>query len=721
MTTRGTPVRLMAAALLLFGVQPASAQAGRPPVGADAVPAVVTQGRIDARREVNFSAIVVPESVYVGQQATYQIGVFLSEDVGQRLRRNPEFVPPDVRSMLTYDLPPTPRPMTRQEAGQRYDVHVFQRALFPLTEGTHALDPARLTYALPLTTSIFSREETRSARTSALRIVARQPPQEGRPTDYQGAVGRLSLSARVDAASSRVGDPVTLIVTVSGVGNVSLFPRPAVTLAMADVVRGAERVHIDSAASLISGGKDFEWVVTPRAEGTLEIPALRYPFFNPYSERYEVALTTPLTVRVHAGGLAARPQAITERAPRLPLRTSFRGALPPPLASSPLLWFALAAIPVPALALGVGRRQRRARARTRAEALRATLPGGNALPSDVRRMFASAVSERTGSGSAVMSDGTRFMRTLRRAGVSADTALRAQAVLTDLDLAVYGAIRPASAPALAERALAAYQAIDDEAIPSSTLRLISPAAARTGARVVAVVGLLAGGVLAGAVDDATVRARFAHGMELYDGGRYDAAVEEFRAVARDVPRAADAWANMGTAGFQANDTATAAIGWQHALRLEPLASDVRGNLEATPGFDAGFPGDVPPIPLDLAALVGTLLWLGGWGVLAWGAWRRSREGRALGALSVGLSFLVLLGSLSLAEKLSGRHHVIVVAPERLRISPALSAEVGSEVMTGESARETGQQGVWSRLRFPDGRTGWMESRRLESLETRGTS
>ena len=94
-----------------------------------------TQGRIDPRQDVNFSALVSPQVVFVGQQVTYQIGVFLSDEIRARLRRNPEFVPPDVRSMLSYDLSSPSRPLTRVEGGRYYDVHVFQRALFPLTAG----------------------------------------------------------------------------------------------------------------------------------------------------------------------------------------------------------------------------------------------------------------------------------------------------------------------------------------------------------------------------------------------------------------------------------------------------------------------------------------------------------------------------------------------------------------------------------------------------------
>ena len=701
-----------------LAVSDLSGQTRAPAAAGELWPAVVSQGRVDPRRDVNFSALVVPESVYVGQQATYQIGVFLSEAVGRRLRRNPEFVPPDVRSMLTYDLRSSAQALSREVGGKHFDVHVFQRALFPLTAGPHPLAPARLTYALPLSNSIFSREETHAARTGALTIIARDPPEMGRPADYSGAVGRLALTARVDTSGARVGNPVTLTVSVSGVGNVSLFPRPSVAVAWGDVVSGAERVTIDSASTLVQGRKDFDWLVTPRQEGMLQLPALRYPYFNPYTEQYEIALTPPLILRVAPGALAARPTAVADSAPRLTLRTSYRGALSAPLASRPALWFGLAIIPIPALALGLRRRPRRERRAQSYELLRRVASQPTSTPREVRRVFAAAVSGRSGVGAQAMTDGTLLVRTLRRAGVSLETAQRARLVLAELDRATYGGGDSTASDTLAARALATFIAIDEEAIPSGELTL----AALRSSRVLALFCILwFGGAGFALADDALDTEGFRRGVTFYDSGNYDAAMREFRDIAERVPRAADAWANLGTAGFQANDTATAAIGWQRALRLEPLADDVRDRLDSSPGFVPGLTGDVPPIAVDGAAALGILLWLVGWGALAWRAWgpgvsHRFRPGKPLAVAAIAAAVVVMLGTLSLAESLSGRGHVIVVAPERLRTSPALSAELASEVMTGEAARATGQQGVWSRLRFSDGRTGWMETRRLESLE-----
>lgn len=697
---------------------PARAQASTPATTpsaqpADPRPVVVSQGRVDPRQDVNFSAVAVPPSVYVGQQVTYQIGVFLSEEVSRRLRRNPEFVPPDVRSMLAYDLPSPSSPMGREEGGRHFDVHVFQRALFPLTAGTHTLAPARLTYSLPLSNTFFSREETHSARTSALTIVAKEPPVAGRPGDFAGAVGRIALAARVDTPTSRVGDPVTLTVSVRGIGNVSLFPRPVVALPWGDAVNGAERVAIDSGTSLVQGRKDFEWVVTPRREGTLEVPALRYPYWNPYTEQYEVALTTPLSLRVGGGALAARPMVSSDTVPRLSLRTAYRGAIAPPLSSSPVLWAVLGLVPLPALALGLRQRPRRTKPERAYAPLGKLAAAGNATPAELRRAFAAALASRTGVGSTAMTDSRAFVRALRRVGVTTETAQRTQLVLAEIDRATYGGASPSATGALLQRAADTYAAVDTEAIPAAGANRTST---RVGRLAVLLAVVVLGGTAVASADDALDAARFQRGVAAYDRGEYDASMREFRDIITRVPRAADAWANLGTAAWYANDSAAAAIGWQRALRLEPLASDVRGRLESTPGFRAGLLGDVPPVPVDAAAALGTLLWIAGWGALAFAARHARSELRSEALMAIGGGALVGLLTIALAEVLAGRHRVIIVHADRLRSAPALGAEASSEVMTGEGAVETGAQGVWSRLRFADGRTGWLETRRVASLD-----
>ncbi|MEO7962426.1 MAG: hypothetical protein ABIT38_00795, partial [Gemmatimonadaceae bacterium] len=161
---------------------------------------------------------------------------------------------------------------------------------------------------------------------------------------------------------------------------------------------------------------------------------------------------------------------------------------------------------------------------------------------------------------------------------------------------------------------------------------------------------------------------------------------------------------------------TAAIGWQRALRLEPLAEDARGRLEQTPGFRSGILGDVPSIPTNAAGIVGAILWCAGWGGLAFAFRTQRGSARRPSIIAISAAVVVGLGGVALNETTSGKRQVVIVAPEALRSSPALAADRTGDVLAGESARSSGVQGIWTRVRMSDGRAGWIESRRVASLD-----
>ncbi|HYV96923.1 MAG TPA: hypothetical protein VE967_05675, partial [Gemmatimonadaceae bacterium] len=219
------------------------------------LPAVIERSTLDPRADVNFHAAIVPETVYVGAPATYELGVFIADEVRQRLRKNPEFIPPELRSVLAYDLHDSQGARTVVRDGRTYEVHVFRRALFPVAPGKIVIPPARLTYTMPLGASFFSREETHTLRSESVTIVAISPPASGRPPNWTGAVGDLQISTKTNARAARVGDPFLVTLRVSGSANVNLLPRPTFTLPWGTVVPSAERVTIDSLAASVRGAK----------------------------------------------------------------------------------------------------------------------------------------------------------------------------------------------------------------------------------------------------------------------------------------------------------------------------------------------------------------------------------------------------------------------------------------------------------------------------------
>jgi hypothetical protein len=402
---------------------------------------------------IEVHARLTPGAVYVGQQATYALSVLVDERVRDRLRRNPEFVPPDLRGVLAYDLTAAQRTArANPAAGRGYDVHVFERALFALQPGVLEVPAATLSYSLPLGGGFFSREESRVLRSEALRLVVREPPVAGRPRDWTGAVGRLRAAARVDTTATRVGDAVVYTLRVEGEGNVPLLPRPTLRVPGAALIPSGERVMVDSSSTRVRGAKEFDWLLTPQRAGELAVPAARYAFFDPEAARYEVAIADALAVRVLPGSLAGSPggAALAPAAvvAALAVRTTWTGERSVPLASRSALWALALAAPLPLLAALALRASPRRHDTAAGEPTLAQLvargDGSTTEPRAVRRALLAALAARLGLPPGALGTSAARVRVLRRCGLTAQLAREVDALVSRLDAAAFAGRNDAS-------------------------------------------------------------------------------------------------------------------------------------------------------------------------------------------------------------------------------------------------------------------------------------
>jgi tetratricopeptide (TPR) repeat protein len=212
---------------------------------------------------------------------------------------------------------------------------------------------------------------------------------------------------------------------------------------------------------------------------------------------------------------------------------------------------------------------------------------------------------------------------------------------------------------------------------------------------------------------------FARGLNAYAHGQFSSAQSDFAAIAAREPRAPDAWANMGTAAYSAGDTARALIGWERALRLEPLASDVRDRLDLlspTAPSSPGFVPAAPPLPLaELAAL----LWVFGWLSLAWQARKRGVSAPPLRLAAPVVSTMAALffagATFVLDRRIDAADLAIVAHDAPLHVLPALGSDRGATLRTGDITRVLEAHGAWARVSADGGREGWMDAAALAPI------
>ncbi len=130
-----------------------------------------------------------------------------------------------------------------------------------------------------------------------VRVVA--PPEEGRPATFIGAVGsNLVAEAALDAQTCKVGDPLTLTLSVSGSVNMNNV-RPPVLNDQEALTRDF-RVDDDSVQTASKPGqKTFTYTLRPLRVGTYEFPSVDLAYYDTRDRAYRVAHTRPLPLRVN--------------------------------------------------------------------------------------------------------------------------------------------------------------------------------------------------------------------------------------------------------------------------------------------------------------------------------------------------------------------------------------------------------------------------------------
>jgi tetratricopeptide (TPR) repeat protein len=370
---------------------------------------------------------------------------------------------------------------------------------------------------------------------------------------------------------------------------------------------------------------------------------------------------------------------------------------------APWLVLLLALAPIPAV-IGAFRTRRRRPRPKRSSAMR--LRDAVKAPLDaasVRRLLHDALRDRVGFDVGLARANGSLAPALRHEGVTAETAMQVDAALGRLDVAVFGgdASRIPSAAELASL----VATVDREA----RLR----AAVRSGARALLWLLLLAvPPALARQAD--TAAQSWAEAQTAYAGRDFERAERHFLDVARVRPAHPNVWANLGTAAWQAGDTARAVQGWQRALRRAPLDVELRSRLALVRAVQDRGAARVPPLPVQLPPLVLAMVWLAGWGWLARRAWR----GRPILARSAWLiaASAALLAAAALLDRAQRANHLAVIARSvPLRTLPVLGAEQGPAPLTGEVARVLQRRGAWAHVQLDGRREGWIAAELLLPL------
>ncbi len=207
------------------------------------------------------------------------------------------------------------KPRQYQETlnGIGYDVIEFNTNIFGTHPGRPILGPAELRCNLMLrrqtqrrsrldddffSSGFFSRfswgnyeKYPLELEAAHIPIVIKPLPSKNIPADYGGAVGNYRFSLEAKPKQVKVGDPITLKMTISGEGNFKTVNIPSLNFGDAFKVYEPELKQDE-------GVKTFKQVIIPKSDTIKEIPEVSFSFFDTNLGKYSTIAEGPVSIKV---------------------------------------------------------------------------------------------------------------------------------------------------------------------------------------------------------------------------------------------------------------------------------------------------------------------------------------------------------------------------------------------------------------------------------------
>ena len=133
-------------------------------------------------------------------------------------------------------------------------------------------------------------------------MVKVNPLPAGQPASFGGGVGNFGISARLTSDELKTHDAASLILTVSGRGNVALLEDPKVSFPPDfEVYDTKVSENTDKSTGGTSGSKTFEYPFIPRSAGEFTIEPVEYSYYDVNAGKYVTLKTEPMKLKVVKG------------------------------------------------------------------------------------------------------------------------------------------------------------------------------------------------------------------------------------------------------------------------------------------------------------------------------------------------------------------------------------------------------------------------------------
>ncbi len=163
---------------------------------------------------------------------------------------------------------------------------------------------------MTVSTRSYSQEPVEvETQTPAINITVKPLPTEGKPANFSGMVGNYNFSADFDRTELKVGEAMTLSISIKGDGLPGSITDPKLPdFGEFRSVPPENELNKKIVGNKVVTTKNIRVFLYPKKKGEFTIPEITYSWFNPGKKKYETAKAGPWNVTVEKG--EAAPEAI---------------------------------------------------------------------------------------------------------------------------------------------------------------------------------------------------------------------------------------------------------------------------------------------------------------------------------------------------------------------------------------------------------------------------
>ena len=652
---------------------------------------------------------------------------------------------------------------------ETYDGQIYNSALLrkfiliPQQQGAVKIDPAELICLVNVRvssagTSIFDGffDDYRTVRKKVASkpvTVNVKPLPAGAPASFGGGVGEFTISAKLSKDTLKTHEAASLLVTVSGRGNVSLLETPKVNFPPdMEVYDTKISDRIDKGG--LAGSKVYEFPFIPRSHGDFVIEPVKYSYYDVSKKMYVTLETPAIPVTVErgnesdAGGvvisgsqpkdvrnLASDIRFINTKAPGLSAKGKF-------LVGSGAFWIILILIAAAAAACWFSLRKlaaRRAdvvgtknRKATKMALKRLQLANTflkqnlyTAFYEELHKALLGFISDKLNIPVAELSR-DRIAESLKEGNVEESSIDTFISILDACEFARY-------APDAGHEAMEAHYKSALDVISSIDSNMKAKKTAPKGA-VMAVLMLLAVSFSASAQEKDYVDSLWDAANLAYVEGRWADAISDYQMISSMGLESASLYCNTGDAFFKDGNVPMAILYYERALKLDPSYDDARYNLDL---LNSTIQDRIDPVPeFVLKAWAREICYImdsNAWTVCFFVLFALTlamallfllaptvggrRTGFFTGIVLLLLAVFSLCFSVWQKNDYMKAEGAIVMRPvTSVKSSP--SAEASKDLFIlheGTKVKIIDQVGSWNNIELADGRQGWIPSGDIETI------